>query len=121
METQMTLKPRVSEKAYAMSQTSGVYVFEVPTTANKLTVAAAVAKQYDVTVTSVNIVNTDGKSKRTYRKRQGWISGKKADIKKAYVTLKAGDSIAIFPSEDDKQEPTDKQPAKSKKATRSVK
>ena len=121
MEAQIILKPRISEKAYAMSQTAGVYVFEVPTDANKLTVAAAVAKQYGVTVTAVNIVNNDGKTKRTYRKRQGWVTGKKADLKKAYVTLKAGDSIAIFPSEDDKQEVTDKQPVKSKKATRSVK
>lgn len=120
METQMTLKPRVSEKAYNMSQASGVYVFEVPTTANKLTVAAAVAKQYDVTVVAVNIVNTDGKTKRTYRKRQGWVNGKKADIKKAYVTLKAGESIAIFPAEEDEDNKT-KEPVKSKKATRSTK
>ena len=110
----------MSEKAYNMSQTSGVYVFEVPATANKLTVADAVAKQYDVTVTSVNIVNTDGKSKRTYRKRQGWVTGNKADIKKAYVTLKEGDSISIFPAEEDEDNKA-KEPAKSKKATRSVK
>ena len=121
METIMTLKPRISEKAYAMSQTAGVYVFEVPKTANKLTVARAVAGQYNVTVITVNIVNTDGKSKRTYRKRQGYVSGKKPDIKKAYVTLKKGDTIAIFPAEEDKDAASDKQPAKSKKATRSAK
>lgn len=121
MEFAMTLKPRVSEKAYALSQSAGVYVFEVPQDANKLTVARAVASLYSVEVVSVNIVNTDGKSKRTYRKRQGWTIGKKSDVKKAYVTLKKGDSIAIFPAEEDKDAKADKQPAKSKKVTRSTK
>ena len=121
METTMTLKPRISEKAYDLSQTAGVYVFEVPSNANKLTVARAVASLYNVGVVSVNIVNIAGKSKRTYRKRQGWVTGKKSDVKKAYVTLKAGDTIAIFPAEEDKDAKTDKQPAKSKKATRSTK
>jgi large subunit ribosomal protein L23 len=121
MEFAMTLKPRVSEKAYGLSQTAGVYVFEVPGNANKLTVARAVADLYKVGVVSVNIVNMTGKSKRTYRKRQGWVTGKKADLKKAYVTLKEGDSIAIFPAEEDKDAEASKQPAKSKKATRSTK
>lgn len=121
MENAMTLKPRVSEKAYGLSQTAGVYVFEVPSNANKLTVARAVASLYSVGVVSVNIVNIVGKSTRTYRKRQGWISGKKADVKKAYVTLKEGDSIAIFPAEEDTDSDKTKQPTKSKKATRSTK
>lgn len=103
-----------------MSQTAGVYVFEVPDNANKLTVARAVAAQYEVGVVSVNIVNNTGKTKRVYRKRRGWVSGKKSDIKKAYVTLKKGDSIAIFPAEEEKEDKS-KQPAKSKKATRAVK
>lgn len=121
MEPTMTLKPRVSEKAYAMSQTAGVYVFEVPSNANKLTVARAVSSLYKVGVVSVNIVNTSGKNKRTYRKRQGWVNGKKADLKKAYVTLKKGDSIAIFPAEEEKDVKAAKQPVKSKKAARSTK
>lgn len=120
MDSQMVLKPRVSEKAYAMSQTAGVYVFEVPTNANKLTVARAITAQYQVGVVSVNIVNNTGKTKRVYRKRRGWVSGKKADIKKAYVTLKKGDSIALFPAEEDKEDKGNKQPVKSKKATRST-
>lgn len=121
MEKLMVLKPRISEKAYGLSQTANVYVFEVPAEANKLTVARAVANQYEVGVKTVNIVNSTGKNRRTYRKRQGWVSGKKSDVKKAYVTLKDGDSIAIFPAEEDKDKPAEKQPVKSKKATRSTK
>ncbi len=120
MDSIMTLKPRVSEKAYDKSQNHGVYVFEVPHDATKLTIADAVKAQFDVTVTDVNIVNVKGKAKQQYRKRGKRSIGKRPDIKKAYVTLKTGDAIAIFPKEEEQK---DEQPrdAKSKKATRSTK
>jgi large subunit ribosomal protein L23 len=121
MSAKFALKPRVSEKAYNMSQTSGVYVFEVPTEVNKTEIAEAVETVYSVSVTAVRVINQKGKSKRTYRKRQGWIDGKKSDIKKAYVTLKKGDEISIFPAEDEKKAKESKTAAKSKKATRSAK
>jgi large subunit ribosomal protein L23 len=115
------IKPRVSEKAYNLSQDSAVYVFEVPDTANKHTVAETIEATYDVTVKKVRIANIAGKSKRAYRKRQGWVDGKKSDIKKAYVTLKEGETISIFPKEDEKENDKSKQPTKSKKATRGTK
>ncbi len=118
----MTLKPRISEKAYAMSVASNVYVFQVPIDANKVTVAEAVAKQFDVTVTGVNIVVAKGKVKTTYKKRGGRSTGTRVDVKKAYVTLKDGDSIAIFATEDDKKaSDAPEVPAKSKKAARGTK
>ncbi len=46
------IRPRVSEKAYGQSQVQNVYVFEVPTDANKQTITEAVTAQYDVTVPS---------------------------------------------------------------------
>ncbi len=110
----MTLKPRVSEKAYAQSQTLNVFVFQVPVTANKHTVAQAVSDQFKVTVTNVNIVSTKGKVKRTVR--QGGRSqayGKRSDTKKAYVTLKSGDSIPVFANEEDKK--SDGKPKAAKK------
>lgn len=97
----MTLKPKVSEKAYGQSVSSNVYVFQVPSNANKKTVADAVRDQFKVSVTKVNIVVAKGKVKTTYRKRGGRTSGSKPDIKKAYVTLKTGDHIAIFANEED--------------------
>jgi large subunit ribosomal protein L23 len=117
MSKLLTLRPRVSEKAYDKSQNSGVYVFEVPSSANKHIVAEAIKAQFDVTVTSVNILNTKGKAVTRYQKRGGRVKGNKLNIKKAYVTLKSGDEIAIFPKEEDQK---DAQPvdAKSKKATR---
>lgn len=122
MDKHMTLKPRISEKAYNMSQENHVYVFEVPGEANKLTVSAAVEAQFGVTVTAVNIINQKGKAKQQYRKRGRRTNGTRPDIKKAYVSLKDGDEIAIFPKEEDEKDKTaNKQPAKSKKAARSTK
>jgi large subunit ribosomal protein L23 len=77
----MTLKPRLSEKTYGMSEALNVYTFEVPAGATKHTVAAAVKAQYDVVPVSVRIAN---------------IPGKRSNVRKAYVTLKEGDKLPIF-------------------------
>lgn len=100
MSYQIALKPRISEKAYGVSQTLNTYVFVVPTDVNKMTVAHAVEEQFKVTVKSVNILNSKGKAKRTIRKGGRPVAGRRADTKKAYVTLIEGDSIVIFAAED---------------------
>lgn len=114
MSKSMILKPRVSEKAYGQSLTGNVYVFQVPTDANKLTVAKAVQEQFEVTVEAVNIMKVKGKVKRTVRKRGRQTTGTRPDIKKAYVTVKEGDHIAIFANEEDNKA-ADAKPAKAKK------
>jgi large subunit ribosomal protein L23 len=106
----LVLKPRVSEKAYAQSQAANVYVFSVAKDANKQVIAGAVEAQFGVTVKTVNTVVSKGKAKRTIRKGGRPIKGRTSDFKKAYVTLKEGDSIAIFKAEEDEK------PAKAKKA-----
>ena len=102
MSKTMLLKPRISEKAYGMAQAKNVYVFEVPTDAGKLEIAGAVKAQFDVTVLDVNIMNVKGKVKRTVRRGGRAVNGKRADFKKAYVTVKAGEIIPIFAAEDEK-------------------
>ncbi len=102
---QLALKPRISEKAYGVSETLNTYVFQVSPDANKMTVANAVTQQYDVTVTNVNILKVKGKLKRTFKKRGKASIGKRADFKKAYVTLQEGDSIVIFANEEDNKKP----------------
>ena len=121
MSTSMILKPRISEKAYGLSQVANTYVFQVPAEANKFTVASAVAAQFGVLVTSVRITNINGKVKRSVRKGGRQNFGTRPTIKKAYVTLKDGDSIAIFANDEDKSDAKPEVPAKSKKATRSTK
>jgi len=108
----MILRPRVSEKAYGLSLLRNTYVFDVPSNANRFEVAQAVAAQYEVTVESVNIMNIKGKVKRTIRKGGRPTMGKRSDVKKAYVTLKEGDSLPIFAAV---EEEAPKAPATSKK------
>lgn len=91
----LLVTPRMSEKAYAVSK-DGTYVFNASLSANKQEIAAAVAKQYNVQVTEVNVVVAKGKNMRTYRGRGKFANGTRRDTKKAYVRLKEGDTITIF-------------------------
>ena len=107
MSKTMILKPRVSEKAYGMSQ-GRVYVFVVPLEASKPSIARSIEAQFGVTVETVNTTSTKGKAKRTVRKGGRPTAGRQSDFKKAYVTLKEGDSIAVFAAEED-QKPAKKE------------
>lgn len=112
MSKTIILRPRISEKAYGLTQTSNTYTFEVPKDANKLSVGLAVAAQFNVTVEDVNIVNVKGKVKRTVRKGGRAVAGRDTNVKKAYVTLKEGDSIAIFATDEAQTDSTEKKAAK---------
>lgn len=116
MDKLMVLKPRISEKTYALSLARNTYVVVVPGDANKDTVAKAVAAQFGVTVETVNIIVVKGKTKRTVRKGGRPTMGRRSDFKKAYVTLKEGESLPFFadPEEDKK----DKKDAKKEKETK---
>lgn len=108
MDKAMTLKPRMSEKAYALSQEKTTYVFMVPVDANKYNVAAAVTAQFGVTVEEVNIANVKGKAKRTIYRSGRSKSGRESSKKKAYVTLKEGDSIPVFAAVEEADEKSEK-------------
>jgi large subunit ribosomal protein L23 len=86
----MVLTPKISEKAIYLAE-RGIYVFEVPSSANKIEVTKAVEAAFKVDVTDVNIVITKGKVKRFKQ-----IVGRERDVKKAMVKLKAGQKIALF-------------------------
>ncbi len=116
MNASIGLKPRLSEKSYGLSQVRNTYVFDVPTNANKLSVAASVAAQYEVTVIKVNIANIGGKDKRTFLNRRGkFVRGTRSDVKKAYVTLKEGDKLPIFASEEEADAKAEKAAEKAAK------
>ena len=91
----MKIIPRMSEKSYQQSQT-GMYVFDVPASANKQQIADAVAEQFSVTVDDVNTVVAKGKVKKAYRKGGSPVVGRRKDLKKAYVRLAEGESIPVF-------------------------
>ncbi|AJW39940.1 50S ribosomal protein L23 [Rhodococcus fascians] len=85
------LAPVISEKSYGLIE-EGTYTFLVHPDSNKTQIKIAVEKIFDVTVTSVNTMNRQGKRKRT---RFGY--GKRKDTKRALVTLSADSKpIEIF-------------------------
>jgi len=84
------IRPIVSEKSYSLMD-EGKYTFEVDPTSNKTEIKIAVEKVFGVKVTSVNTINRKGKVRRT---RFGM--GKRKDVKRAIVTLGAGETLDIF-------------------------
>ncbi|MEY2862995.1 MAG: ribosomal protein [Pseudomonadota bacterium] len=92
---QILLGPVFSEKAQILGDTLGVQVFKVAPTATKLEIKKAVEKLFGVQVEAVNTVSIRGKTKRF-----GRTVGRRSDIKKAYVTLKAGQDIQMADAAD---------------------
>ena len=86
------LRPVVSEKSYALLD-QGVYTFVVDSGANKIEIRQAIESIFNVSVEKVNTLNRKGKRKRN---RRSFTFGTRSDIKRAVVTLKAGDRIDLF-------------------------
>jgi large subunit ribosomal protein L2 len=82
--------PVFSEKAQVLGETAGVQVFKVALDANKLEIKKAVEQLFGVEVVKVNTTITKGKTKRF-----GRTLGRRSDVKKAYVTLKAGQDVEM--------------------------
>ncbi len=83
------LSPVISEKSYGLLD-ENKYTFLVRPDANKTQIKIAVEKIFGVKVGNVNTLNRNGKRKRT---RAGF--GKRADTKRAVVTVREG-RIEIF-------------------------
>jgi large subunit ribosomal protein L23 len=88
--------PRVSEKSYAQATDENTYVFNVPINAAKIEIKKAVKEQFSVDVLGVNIVKMLGKPKQSVKKGGRRTKGKRSDYKKAYVTVKKGQTIPVF-------------------------
>ena len=82
--------PIITEKSNALSA-EGKYVFKFKRDANKIEIARAVEKIFDVRVVAVNTINVPGKLKR-----QGRSEGMTPAWKKAIVTLQDGETIPLF-------------------------
>lgn len=88
---QIIKRPLITEKGMRLNEEGGTVVFRVNARANKLQIKHAVEVLFNVKVTKVNTLNVEGK-KRRIRYREG----KRPDWKKAYITLREGDSITFF-------------------------
>jgi large subunit ribosomal protein L23 len=88
----VVIRPVVSEKSYMLLERNA-YTFVVHPDARKPEISAAIEEIFGVQVIKVNTLNRKGKSIRNRRTGQ---LGKRADRKRAIVTLAAGDKIDLF-------------------------
>lgn len=85
------VKPYLTEKS-VMQGDKQVYTFMVHKSATKYTIATAIRTIYNVTPVKVNIVNK--LPRKSMSRAKGRVVSEKG-YKKAYVYLKAGDSITL--------------------------
>jgi large subunit ribosomal protein L23 len=87
---QVLMAPIVSEKATAVDEKNGQVLFKVLRCATKPEIKAAVELFFKVNVDSVQTVIQKGKIKKF-----GRSLGRRDHVKKAYVSLKAGQEINL--------------------------
>jgi len=85
----VVVAPHITEKSTMLSEHNAV-VFRVAQGASKPEIKAAIEALFGVTVTNVNTMVTKGKTKRWKGKPY-----QRSDVKKAIVTLAAGQSIDV--------------------------
>ncbi len=93
MKSQFNLirQPRITEKVILMKEMDNKVVFKVAQDTNKIELKKAVESIFKVKVKKIATLNVKGKMKR-----QGKTEGKRADWKKAVVTLDEGNKIEYF-------------------------
>jgi large subunit ribosomal protein L23 len=87
---QVLLAPIVSEKATMVAEKSNAVTFKVLQDATKPEIKAAVELLFKVQVKGVSVVNIKGKTKRF-----GRSVGRRDNVRKAYVTLQAGQELNL--------------------------
>ncbi|HOD55152.1 MAG TPA: 50S ribosomal protein L23 [Candidatus Cloacimonadota bacterium] len=88
---EIIITPMFTEKSTQALTAQNAYTFKVSINANKIEIKKAVEKIFSVDVIDVNTIRMAGKPKR-----MGRFEGKRADWKKAVVTVKSGQTIADF-------------------------
>ena len=86
--------PHVSEKTANVAEANNQICFKVRRDSTKKEIAQAVEMMFEVEVEKVQVSNVRGKVKRF-----GQTFGKRADWKKAYVTLAEGHDIDFLGAE----------------------
>lgn len=84
-------KPIITEKGLDVKERARTLVFKVDARANKMEIRAAIQTIFKVKVESVHTANFHGKMRR-----RGRTSGFRADWKKAYVRLQAGEKMPEY-------------------------
>jgi len=89
------IKPLITEKMTNLSADHGQYGFLVNPKSNKIEIAKAIEKRFNVHVVNVRTINRIGKVKTQFRK-SGRFQGRTSAYKKAIITLKEGETIELF-------------------------
>ncbi len=89
------IRPLITEKMTEITERENKYGFVVDYDANKIEIAKAVEKKFNVNVLAVNTIRNKGKT-RTQFTRRGRFTGKTPRYKKAIVTLKEGQTIDLL-------------------------
>ena len=90
-ETQVIVRPLITEKSTWESEARNRYAFEVHADANKTMIKDAIEKLYKVRVTGVATQNRRGKYRRTR-----WGTFRTSRPKKAVVQLHPDDRLDLF-------------------------
>jgi len=85
---QVLVAPQISEKATMIADKNEQVIFVVVPDATKPEIKAAVELLFKVQVDSVQVANIKGKAKRF-----GRGMGRRSNVRKAFVCLKAGQEI----------------------------
>ena len=95
---QVIIKPVISEKTTRQMEEQNTYTFKVAGNANKIEIAKAIEKLFDVTVKEVRTMNYAGKARRPLMGRLARKPGlgRRSGFKKAVVTLVEGDTIELY-------------------------
>ena len=91
--TDIIKRPIVTEKAMKL-QESNQYCFEVDVNANKIEIKKAIEKMFEVNVLSVRTTRVKPKTRSRFTKT-GIQRGKTKERKKAFVTIKEGQTIEV--------------------------
>jgi large subunit ribosomal protein L23 len=94
-QSEILIKPIVSEKSNRLSEKRNTYAFRVSRKANKLEIKQAVEAFYNVKVEDVHTMVVPRKAKNRMTKA-GYIQGSKPAYKKAYVTVAEGETIDFY-------------------------
>jgi large subunit ribosomal protein L23 len=87
----LIFRPIITEKATRLLE-ENQYTFEVDPRATKPQIKAAIESLFEVKVVGISTMKPPRKKKRV-----GKFAGTRAQVKRAIVKLKEGDSIALFP------------------------
>ena len=85
---QIIQRPLLTEKITNLTELNNQYSFAVDRNSNKIEIRKVIEKRFDVSVLSIRTMIVRGK-----KRKMGRFEGKRAQWKKAIVSLKEGDKI----------------------------